>query len=166
MTTTDGVPLNETVRLLRSNAATYNVTEVNAQSNWEELRHNQPLYARVIVFSVHNGSGLAIDHLVAQYSVESPWPPCTNWTERFELEVDFLVLLGEVAVTPRAIRGKAFPKTPTRFPWAVSDRLAHTLPLAGFIYAKWAKILDLCLGESGKILRRTGAILCRAHVTR
>lgn len=94
MTTADGVTLNGTVRLLRSNAATCNVIEENAQTNWEELRHNQdqPLHLWEILFSVHNGSERAIDHLVAQYSVESPWPPCTNWTEQFELEGDYAVI--------------------------------------------------------------------------
>ena len=30
-------------------------------------------------FSVHNGSGRWLDHLIARFQIEAEWPDCTNW---------------------------------------------------------------------------------------
>ena len=30
-------------------------------------------------FSVRNGSGRWLDHLIARYQIDSEWPDCTNW---------------------------------------------------------------------------------------
>ena len=94
LTTDDGVSLRGTVRLLQGNAATCNVNEENEQDRYEELRVNQgqPLHLWELEFSVYNGSGRDLDHLVAYYGIESPWPPCTNWTERYELEGDYVYI--------------------------------------------------------------------------
>ena len=93
LTTDDGIGLRGTVRLLQSNAATCNVLEANEPS-YEEKRVNQdqPLHLWELEFSVFNGSGRALDHLIAYYDIASPWPPCTNWTERYELEGDYVYL--------------------------------------------------------------------------
>ena len=32
---------------------------------------------------MYNGSGKALDHLIALYGIESPWPPCTNWSDSY-----------------------------------------------------------------------------------
>ena len=94
LTTDDGVSLRGTVRLLQGNAATCNVNEENEQDRYEELRVNQgqPLHLWELEFSVYNGSGRDLDHLVAFYGIESQWPPCTNWTERYELEGDYVYI--------------------------------------------------------------------------
>ena len=86
--TSDGVTLNGTVRLLRSDAATCNVVAENAGDRYDELKANQgqPLHLWELEFSVYNGSGRSLDHLIAYYSIESPWPPCTNWTNHYEPE--------------------------------------------------------------------------------
>ena len=86
LTTDDGVSLHGTVRLLQGNAATCNVIAENEQGNYEAKRVNQdqPLHLWELEFSVLNGSGRALDHLVAYYNIASPWPPCTNWTEQYD----------------------------------------------------------------------------------
>ena len=93
LTTDDGIGLRGTIRLLQSNAATCNVLEANEPS-YEEVRANQdqPLHLWELEFSVFNGSGRALDHLIAYYDIDSPWPPCTNWTENYRLgaEHDFI----------------------------------------------------------------------------
>ena len=93
LTTDDGISLRGTVRLLQRNAATCNVLEENEPS-YEEKRVNQgqPLHLWELEFSVFNGSGRALDHLIAYYDIASPWPPCTNWTETYELEGDYAYL--------------------------------------------------------------------------
>ena len=85
LTTDDGISLRGTVRLLQGNAATCNVLQANEPS-YEEMRVNQdqPLHLWELEFSVFNGSGRALDHLIAYYDIASPWPPCTNWTEQYE----------------------------------------------------------------------------------
>ena len=49
----------------------------------------QPLHLWELEFSVFNGSGRALDHLIAYYGIASPWPPCTNWTNHYELQGDY-----------------------------------------------------------------------------
>ena len=91
LTTADGISLRGTVRLLQGNAATCNVIAENEQGNYEAMRVNQdqPLHLWELEFSVFNGSGRALDHLIAYYGIASPWPPCTNWTNNYELEGDY-----------------------------------------------------------------------------
>ena len=93
LTTDDGISLRGTVRLLQSNAATCNVLEANEPSYVEKrVNQDQPLHLWELEFSVFNGSGRALDHLLAYYDIASPWPPCTNWTENYELEGDYVYL--------------------------------------------------------------------------
>ena len=114
LTTSDGVTLNGTVRLLRSDAATCNVVAENAGNRYDELKVNQgqPLHLWELEFSVFNGSGRPLDHLAAYYSIESPWPPCRNWTNHYELQGNIAVPVqwaspsGRIQQTGRA--------TPTR----------------------------------------------------
>ncbi len=64
--------------------------EANEPSYGEKrVNQGQPLHLWELEFSVFNGSGRALDHLIAYYDIASPWPPCTNWTERYELEGDY-----------------------------------------------------------------------------
>ena len=73
LTTDDRISLRGTVHVLQSNAATCNVVEANEPS-YEEMRANQdqPLHLSELEFSVFNGSGRALDHLVAYYDSASP----------------------------------------------------------------------------------------------
>lgn len=87
LTTEDGVSLYGTVRLVGRSAATCNVlAERHTAEVYEQTRanHGQPLDIWELEYSVYNGSGRALDHLIAYYQVESPHPPCTNWDEHWE----------------------------------------------------------------------------------
>ena len=78
----EGISLRGTAQVLEYGAATCRVLEANhSTEEYERLRVNdgKPLNLWRLEFSVHNGSGKDLDHLVAMYSIHSPWPPCTNW---------------------------------------------------------------------------------------
>ena len=83
--TDDGISLRGAVRLLQANAATCNVIAAHEHGIYEARRVNQdqPLHLWELEFSVFNGSGRALEQLIAYYDIASPWPPCTNWTEQY-----------------------------------------------------------------------------------
>ena len=79
----NGVELRGTARVLDYGAATCHVREENhSEEEYERLKVNEgkPLDVWQLDFSVYNGSGKALDHLVARYWIEADWPPCTNWS--------------------------------------------------------------------------------------
>ena len=79
---TDGIRLYGTVELAQANASKCRLVEDKyTEEEWEEMRHNvgQPLHLWKLKFTVENGSGKALDHLIAIYSIESEWPPCNYW---------------------------------------------------------------------------------------
>ena len=79
----DGIELRGTARILTYGAATCHVLEEKYdEDEYASLKANegQPLDLWQLDFSVHNGSGKALDHLIAWYSIETQWPPCTNWS--------------------------------------------------------------------------------------
>ena len=78
----EGIVLTGTVRMVEFGAATCRVVEVNhSEQVYEQIKENegQPLHLWELKFSVRNGSGKPLNHLIARYEVDSPWPPCTNW---------------------------------------------------------------------------------------
>ena len=80
---TDGIELRGSVQVVAYSAATCHIREINhSAEEYERLKVNEgkPLDLWRLEFSVYNGSGKALDHLIARYDYESPWPPCTNWT--------------------------------------------------------------------------------------
>ena len=82
LTEKDGVALTGTVRLAERGAATCRVREANHPGEqYERIKENdgQPLNLWELEFAVHNGSGKPLNHLIALYGIESPWPPCTYW---------------------------------------------------------------------------------------
>ena len=79
----DGIELRGTARVLTYGAATCHILEEKySAEDYARLKENegQPLDLWQLDFSVYNGSGKALDHLIARYRIESPWPPCTNWS--------------------------------------------------------------------------------------
>ena len=78
----DGVALTGTAVVVEHGAATCLVREDGQPEEvYERIKGNQgkPLNLWRLEFSVHNRSGKALDHLIASYYLESPWPPCTTW---------------------------------------------------------------------------------------
>ena len=83
----DGIELRGTARVLTYGAATCHVLEEKySAEDYERLKDNegQPLDLWQLDFSIYNGSGKALDHLIARYGIEAEWPPCTNWSEMVE----------------------------------------------------------------------------------
>ena len=56
--------------------------EKYSSEEYEKLKANQgrPLHVWQLDMSVHNNTGKPLDFLSADFNIESPWPPCTNWS--------------------------------------------------------------------------------------
>ena len=79
----DGIELRGTARVVTYAASKCNVEEAShPEAEYERMKANQgqPLDVWRLDFSVHNGSGKWLDHLIARYGIESKWPDCTNWS--------------------------------------------------------------------------------------
>lgn len=76
----DGVELHGTVRRIMPGAGTCNVLETDTSYETKKANHGAPMDVWRLDFSVRNGSGRWLDHLIARYEVESKWPDCTNWS--------------------------------------------------------------------------------------
>ena len=75
----DGVELLGEAQRVLSGGGTCNVLE--SDTAYEANRENDgaPMDIWRLDFSVRNGSGRWLDHLIARYQIESEWPDCTNW---------------------------------------------------------------------------------------
>ena len=70
-------------RVVTYAASLCNVEEAShTEEEYERIKanHGQPLDVWQLDFSVYNGSGKWLDHLIALYGIESKWPDCTNWS--------------------------------------------------------------------------------------
>ena len=79
----DGIQLQGAVRISYVNSATCHVLKEKYDAEeYELLKDNegQPLHIWRIDLSVHNNSGNPIEFLRARFNIESPSPPCTNWS--------------------------------------------------------------------------------------
>ena len=75
----DGIELRGNVQLVLSGGGTCNVVESDTSYEERKQNHGAPMDIWRLDFSVHNGSGRWLDHLIARYEIESEWPECTNW---------------------------------------------------------------------------------------
>ncbi len=76
----DGVELHGTARRIMPGAGVCNVSETDTSYEQKEANHGAPMDVWRLDFSVRNGSGRWLDHLIARYEIESEWPDCTNWS--------------------------------------------------------------------------------------
>ena len=76
---TDGVELLGEAQLVMSGGGTCNVLESDTSYEEKKANHGAPMDIWRLDFSVRNGSGRWLDHLIARYQIESEWPDCTNW---------------------------------------------------------------------------------------
>ena len=78
----DGIVLSGTERLVARGVGTCQVLEGHHSVDvYEQMQanHGQPLDVWQLDFSVHNGTGKRLDHLIARFSIAAEWPPCTTW---------------------------------------------------------------------------------------
>ena len=75
----DGVELLGEAQLVMSGAA--RATCWNRIPAYEANKENDggPMDIWRLDFSVRNGSGRWLDHLIARFQIDSEWPDCTNW---------------------------------------------------------------------------------------
>ena len=79
----EGVQLQGTARIASRNAATCNVLEEKySPEEYEKLKANQdrPLHVWQLDFSAHNNTGRTLDFLQANFDIQAPQAPCTNWS--------------------------------------------------------------------------------------
>lgn len=79
----DGIELRGTARIVTFAAGTCNVLEDRESAAAYELKkanHGKPVDVWQLEFSVYNGSGRYLAHLIARYQIAAEWPPCTNWS--------------------------------------------------------------------------------------
>ena len=79
----EGIELRGSARVVEYGAGTCNVSEERetaASYEQKKANHGQPVDVWQLDFSVYNGSGRPLDHLIANYRVASENPPCTNWS--------------------------------------------------------------------------------------
>ena len=80
---TEGIELRGSARVVEYGAGTCNVSEERETAAFYEQQrahHGRPVDLWQLDFSVYNGSGRALDHLIANYRVAAENPPCTNWS--------------------------------------------------------------------------------------
>ena len=75
----DGIELRGNAQIILSGGGTCNVLESDTSYEERKQNHGDPMDIWRLDFSVHNGSGRWLDHLIARYGIESEWPECTNW---------------------------------------------------------------------------------------
>ena len=75
----DGVELHGDAQLAMSGGGTCNVLESDTNYEAKKENHGAPMDIWRLDFTVRNGSGRWLDHLIARFQIESEWPDCTNW---------------------------------------------------------------------------------------
>ena len=79
----EGIQLQGSARIVSQNAATCHVLEEkHSPEEYRKIKANQgqPLHVWQLDISAHNQTGKALDFLRADFTIESPWPPCTHWS--------------------------------------------------------------------------------------
>ena len=75
----DGVELLGAAQRVMPGGGTCNVLESDTAYEANKANDGTPMDIWRLDFSVLNGSGRWLDHLIARYQIESEWPDCTNW---------------------------------------------------------------------------------------
>ena len=73
----DGIELRGTARIVTTEVAVCDTETVVFHTL--KRHHGQPLHIWQLNFSVHNGSGQPLQHIVAHFNIRSKLPPCINW---------------------------------------------------------------------------------------
>ena len=79
----DGITLEGTVRIAARGAAVCKVLATHHPPEvYERMKenHGQPLHVWRLDYTARNGSGRRLEHLTANLSIASEWPPCTTWS--------------------------------------------------------------------------------------
>ena len=74
----DGIELRGEVQLVISGGGMCNVLESDTSYEAKKENHGTPMDVWRLDFTVRNGSGRWLDHLIARFQIESKWPDCTG----------------------------------------------------------------------------------------
>ena len=114
-----GVELHGTARLELSEAGTCNVLESDTSYEEKQANHGAPMDIWRLDFSVRNGSGRWLDHLIARFQIESAWPDCTNWdvptAYRFPQGIEWAGSIGNIQESGRNVVSPGQTLTETRY---------------------------------------------------
>ena len=115
----DGVELHGTAQLVMSGGGTCNVLESDTAYEEKKENHGVPMDVWRLDFSVRNGSGRWLDHLIARFQIESEWPDCTNWdgpeAGEFPQNIEWADSIGHIQESGRNVVSPGQTLTETRF---------------------------------------------------
>ena len=115
----DGVELRGNAQLVLSGGGTCNVFESDTSYEERKGNHGAPMDIWRLDFSVHNGSGRWLDHLIARFQIDSAWPECTNWdvpqARRFAQPIEWTGSNGHIQESGRNVVAPGRTLTHTKF---------------------------------------------------
>ena len=114
----DGIELLGTAQLVMSGGGTCNVLESDTGYEAKKGNHGAPMDIWRLDFSVRNGSGRWLDHLIARFQIDSAWPDCTNWdgpdAGRFAQPIEWANSIGHIQESGRNVVAPGQTLTRTR----------------------------------------------------
>ena len=116
---TDGVELLGEAQLVMSGGGTCNVLESDTAYEAKKENHGAPMDIWRLDFSVRNGSGRWLDHLIARFQIDSEWPDCTNWdgpdATEFAEFIEWADSIGQIQESGRNVVAPGQTLTETKF---------------------------------------------------
>ena len=115
----DGIELRGEAQLVQSGGGTCNVLESDTSYEEKQGNHGAPMDIWRLDFSVRNGSGRWLDHLIARFQIESEWPDCTNWdgpdAGSFPQNIEWADSIGTIQESGRNVVAPDQALTETRY---------------------------------------------------
>ena len=116
---TDGVELLGEAQLVMAGGGTCNVLESDTAYEAKKENHGAPMDIWRLDFSVRNGSGRWLDHLIARFQIDSEWPDCTNWdgpdATEFAEFIEWADSIGQIQESGRNVVAPGQTLTETKF---------------------------------------------------
>ena len=115
----DGIELLGEAQLVLSEGGTCNVLESDTRYEDKQENHGAPMDVWRLDFSVRNGSGRWLDHLIARFQIGSQWPECTNWdgpdAGSFPQNIEWADSIGTIQESGRNVVAPSQTLTETRY---------------------------------------------------
>ena len=115
----DGIELLGEAHLVLSGGGTCNVLESDTRYEDKQENHGAPMDVWRLDFSVRNGSGRWLDHVIARFQIASQWPDCTNWdgpeAGTFPQNIEWADSIGTIQESGRNVVAPGQVLTETRY---------------------------------------------------
>ena len=115
----DGIELRGEAQLVLSGGGTCNVLESDTSYEDKQENHGAPMDVWRLDFTVRNGSGRWLDHLIARFQIASQWPECTNWdgpdAGSFPQNIEWADSIGTIQESGRNVVAPDQTLTETRY---------------------------------------------------